>query len=951
MLGRKQRLNIHDSWMPYLTIAPRPMETIYFRYWGKAGLSQEPPDTFHLLVYHSLDVAAVGQQLLLQQPAYLKAFQQLTGLSPEVLRSWLPFLLALHDLGKFADSFQNLNPSVRIQLSPSISHRAYGLRHDSLGWLLWNEHLRQRFSEQGLMEPTRPSKRRFFQEHPLDVWMAAVVGHHGQPPHSSVSGLVRDYFEERLDFEAASTFAIDLIPLLLGKPQFFPLNGLHTAKQSSWWLAGFAVLCDWLGSNTSFFPYQHAPEPLGSYWEAAQRQAKAAVQATELYGKRPSAQLRLSELLGGSPSDPLELTPLQQTVREWKLVQSPQMFILEDVTGAGKTEAAVLLAHRLMQSGRGSSVYFALPTMATANTMYDRMRAVYRKLFDSTTRPSLVLAHGAAKMSGSFRESVLPATPPAPHQYGDGTTSAGAHCNAWLADNRKKALLADIGVGTLDQALVAVLSSRHQSLRLLGLIDTILLVDEVHSYDPYMHELLCGLLRAHATAGGSAILLSATLPHQQRQALLNAYAEGQGGPPAPLQATELDAYPLVSCRGAEGLREQTTATRESVKRTVAPLFLHTPSAVEAVLAETLAKGQCACWIRNSVKDALEAYQTLTLQHPDWKVDLFHARFALGDRLAIEKRVVDRFGKNSSSAQRQGQVLIATQVVEQSLDLDFDTLISDLAPIDLLIQRAGRLRRHARDLKGDRIAAPDQRGAVLLHLYGPAPVTKPTDRWYEEFFPNASRVYPHHGQLWLTANRLQHLGQFRMPNDARRLIEGVYGEEAQKDIPEGLLVRGNEAEGGGRAEASLAQMNRLNLERGYSDPATQRWFEEAKAPTRLGEPTTTVYLAQWQNGQLLPWFRDERHAWPLSAVSLRTYWIDQEAPTADFPPEAIERFKVEQLPAKGQWGVLLPLSLDTKGNWRGAALNEQQEHVSFVYNRHFGLLTNPELKEEDLHEPR
>lgn len=771
--------------------------------------------------------------------------------------------------------------------------------------------------------------------------MAAVVGHHGQPPSISNTGLTRDYFEEQLDFEAAGAFARDLRSLLLIEPEQFPICAAEMAKHTSWWLAGFAVLCDWLGSNTQFFPYQSVLQPLQTYWETAQGRAKHAVQATELFHKRPSTHFGVPELLGNTSKKVWELTPLQQAINDWNLTASQQIFILEDVTGAGKTEAAVLLAHRLMSIGQGSSLYFALPTMATANTMYERMQKVYRHLFDPKVQPSLVLAHGAAGMSELFQHSIVGRYSKQQGEYAIGEQSAEAHCNSWLADNRKKALLADIGVGTIDQALLAVLPSRHQSLRLVGLLDKILIVDEVHAYDDYMHNLLCALLQAHAKAGGCAILLSATLPHQQRQALLNAYAAGCNFSKVILRSIEPESYPLISCLDAKGLQEHSTATRESVRRTVYTVFLHEEQGVDTILAETVASGQCACWIRNTVKDAVESYLRLTTMYPEWQVDLFHARFALHDRMEIENRVVNRFSKNSGAAERRGQILIATQVVEQSLDLDFDTLISDLAPIDSLIQRAGRLRRHTRDAEGNRIVQADQRGPVRLHLYSPEPTNTPTAGWYTNFFPNASRVYEHHGQLWLASNQLQRLGRFRMPEDSRFLIEGVYGEEAQASIPEGLLIVSSEAEGRGKADASIAKMTHLKIENGYSDLGSNGWWDEAKTPTRLGE-STTVYLARWRNGELLPWTSDEQHAWELSALSVRSNLIASEAPAPDVPKELIEEFKSRFLPAKGKWCVLLPLSLVTDNHWCGSALNANQERVSFTYSSQFGLINTPKL---------
>jgi CRISPR-associated endonuclease/helicase Cas3 len=886
--------------------------------------------------------------LLNSHPVYLKHVMQLTGLNRQQVIAWFTFLLALHDIGKFADSFQNLNTSVSKILARPVSGRNYSERHDSLGWLIWNKHLRQRFAELGLIE-TSGSKRRQSIEQPVDIWMAAMVGHHGQPPKPVLQHSPESYLDTTTDFAASTEFAMALIPLFLGQEVTFPECEIRKIQLASWWLSGLAVLSDWLGSNTRYFPYRSEGIPLTDYWEQAKEQAKLAVQDAELLSSTPSRVMDLGDLVRVDSGIVPQPTPLQHRVTAWEIADSPHLFILEDVTGAGKTEAAVLLAHSLMRADQGNSLYFALPTMATANTMYSRMSDVYRRLFTTDSSPSLVLAHGARDMSLPFRQSVVPEITEMARGYGDGTLAAGAHCSAWLADNRKKALLADVGIGTIDQALLGILPARHQSLRLLGLLNKILIVDEVHACDAYMHELLCSLLRAHAASGGSAILLSATLPKKQRQALLNAYAEGQGWQKAVVQATDDKSYPLMSGLNAKGLQEAVVATRESVRREVNVEFLSERDSVESLLGDTIANGQCACWIRNTVKDAIDAYQDIKQKHPGWDIDLFHARYALADRIEIETRVVRRFDKDSTAEYRKGQILIATQVVEQSLDLDFDTLITDLAPIDLIIQRAGRLRRHSRDQAGNQITGVDQRGDVVLHVLAPEMTASSTLNWYADFFPYAQKVYPHHGQLWLTAELLHRQGKFRMPEDARMLIENVYDDEAQEDIPEALLNQSIQAEGGNKANASIAHLNALKMEVGYSDASTNRWWDEAKTPTRLGEETTTVYLARYQGGVLSPWSDDQKYAWPMSAVSMRTYWIAGEKVTAKISQELIDKCK-ETLPAQGKWGVLLPLEERAPRNWYGMAMNERQESVQFFYNEKFGLITGTEpTTEGTMHE--
>ena len=852
------------------------MTASYFKYWGKAQrVDGQSVPNYHLLPYHSLDVAAVGYVLLEQNQSYCETLTRLTGLSARHFISWYTFLLALHDIGKFADSFQNLIPEVLSALQGRTSFRQYGFRHDSLGLRLWTKYLREQCQKQGLISQVAGSRRRQAAEQPIDIWINAMVGHHGQPPKPFSGRTWSDDFEDN-DCVASSEFLNDLVPILLPGSSEFPLDkgDVDKIKLASWWLAGLAVVCDWLGSNTDFFPYQDIPAPLDDYWIKTLKQAEKAVGQSGLASCSPSHSLKLHDLIKDEQGSVSKPTPLQALVAGWEIPESPHLVILEDVTGAGKTEAAVLLAHRLMNAGLGNSLYFALPTMATANSMYSRMAHIYRALFSEQSCPSLILAHSASQMSDEFRRSILPEPEVASDSYGDDTVEAGAHCNAWLADNRKKAMLADTGIGTIDQALLAILPARHQSLRLLGLVNKILLVDEVHACDAYMHELLRALLRAHAATGGSVILLSATLPKKQRQALLDAYAKGRGWARPSMQRFDEVSYPLATRLNDEGLFEEVVDTRQSVKRTVNVVFISTWQSVHKKLAEVVAKGRCVCWLRNTVKDAVDAYQQIKNCHPDWKVDLFHARYSLGDRLDIEKRVVERFGKNSTEDMRQGQILIATQVVEQSLDLDFDDMITDLAPVDLLIQRAGRLRRHTRNEDGNPVEAEDRRGEISLYIYSPEITEAPDEDWYSKFFKNAQKIYENHGQIWLTANLLYEQGKFQMPEDARNLIESVYDEEAQQNIPDTLLNRSLEAEGTEKASASIARLNALSLDLGYTECSANTWWDEAKTPTRLGEETTTVYLSKWKDGALSPWSSGADHVWQLSAV-IHAHLLDRQ----------------------------------------------------------------------------
>ncbi|WP_227852708.1 CRISPR-associated helicase Cas3' [Klebsiella oxytoca] len=590
------------------------------------------------------------------------------------------------------------------------------------------------------------------------------------------------------------------------------------------------------------------------------------------------------------------LTPLQKRASTLDIsAPGPQLVILEDVTGAGKTEAALILTHRLMSANKGHGLYVGLPTMATANAMYKRLATAYHALFTDDSRPSLVLAHGGREMSSTFRQSLWQPAGEIAEDYARDDSNASGECHAWFADSRKKALLAEVGVGTLDQLLMAVMPFRHQSLRLLGMRDKILLLDEVHAYDGYMVKLLEGLLRFHAAQGGSAIILSATLPTALREKLLNAFNDGSG-----FTATEANQnadYPWLSHLSSAGLLEQALPTRPEVQRTVAISWIQQRREALDIIYRVVAAGQCVCWIRNTVDDAREIYQQLLHEGivPERDLLLFHSRFAFVDRITIEDKTLSWFGNDAPSSERRGKILIATQVVEQSLDLDFDWMISDLAPIDLLIQRAGRLQRHIRDAQGQRKSTqPDGRQPPVLYILAPDWQEQAEAGWLGQELKGTGYVYADHACLWRTQALLRQQGEIRMPENARILVDGVY--EQKINAPTGLQTLSDMAFGKVLSQRSVAAQNLLCHDLGYDREASDfLWDKDREFSTRLGEESVDVYLA-WQNevGELHPVVDKGDFRWEMSRLSVRLSWWRKQSGEFLLPnEEALEQFRKKQ----------------------------------------------------------
>ncbi|MAZ66749.1 MAG: CRISPR-associated helicase/endonuclease Cas3 [Kangiellaceae bacterium] len=879
-------------------------QAAYFKYWGKAGLNHESSSQFHLLAYHCLDVAAVGNALLSNEKKLICDLADFLGLPRNQLRVILVFALVLHDLGKFASAFQKLYDTDSEQLISSACRKEYNgreFRHDRLGVYFW-EHIKP-----ALFQRITNSEREISSDPALDslfVLMGCVFGHHGQPVKTDGGVRQMKSFVEPCNVEAASDFVLDIFELL--QPNF-PLEKLQSEawrkrlELVSWQLAGIAVLADWIGSDIGHFRYVSAPMPLLDYWLQAKECADIALAATDL-ACPPAIQpyLSIEEYYG------FEATPLQHWAETVDIDESPQLFILEDIAGSGKTEAALALTHRLMLAGAAEGFYFGLPTMATSNAMFGRVASHYQKMLAGDGgRPSIVLAHGARDMNDLFREAVLASDNPDSH-YDSTDSTATAQCNRWLADSRKKALLAPVGVGTIDQALLAVLPRRHQSLRLLGLNRKVLIFDEVHAADDFMFELLESLLSLHLHQGGSAILLTATLSQKQRHRLVEIWH--RAGNVAPLRPKKVD-FPLAtkaSLNAEMPLVEQTLVSRSDVSREVKVSFLQTAeSCIEKVL-ESVASGQCVVWVRNSVDDAIWAYQELQQRLGDSdNCLLFHSRFVLNDRKRIEERVLAIFGKNGDNSTRRGKVLIATQVFQESLDADADVMICDLCPIDGLIQRAGRLHRHTRDAQGVyRRGILDARHQPHLWVHSPAWQDDPPTDWLSANFRNTQYVYRSPGRLWLGMRVLRELGAIRMPDQARTLIEAVYGDDAYKHIPAALLDQENTLIGEERSEAAKAKSQLLKWdEYGYCEKsaAHNAWYEDnADISTRYSDIETVdvLLLKEVSDGELEPWSGSGQFAVPLSTVKLsKTKFADKLEPIPARLEQAVTSLKHQFRQAK------------------------------------------------------
>lgn len=729
--------------------------------WGKTAADER----FHRAIFHMLDVGHVARALLSDaaSPRFCQALRYAwRGANVDALIDWLPFLVALHDLGKIAAAFQGQQkkPSAKRQRERleragfTFSLRAYSdpPPHNAISALFLQQWLAQ-------LEPGIPGGT-------VTILRDALGGHHG----FFVQNMKDEKGKLLLTKEAAEWESLRRAGYDLLRAQLAPLTGSLaeigqplSARSATIALTGLIVLSDWIGSNTDFFP-PDCETPLDEYVQrSVERALNAITEAGLAYERAAPTYTTFSELFNIPEPRPLQCLIDKLDAGD---LAGPALYIVEAPTGEGKTEAALALARRFAVAEGSDELFFALPTMATGNQMFGRLSQLYHRLYGALGAVKLIHGQAALVQDELRRLALLDQTydddDPDTHQ-----PVSGNEMLHWFSSS-KRALLAPFGVGTVDQVEMAGLHTRYYMLKLFSLAGKVIVIDEVHAYDTYMNTILEHTLRWLSALGSSVLLLSATLPSQRHARLAQVFLQGVLGEDvaAPIIPADLD-YPVLSIYSAQQQRLlEVAAFRDEQRLTLR--FIHDDSytAQAQRLLDLVAEGGAVARLCNRVSDAQQIVRELRRLAPGSGI-LIHARFPLKQRQSREKRINRRVGRDSKRLPGDRVIIVGTQVLEQSLDYDVDVMITDLAPIDLLLQRAGRLHRH------DRTRLPRFHDAVMYVQFPLSAQELPDwQRWkliYDEYL------------LWRTWDVLQKrsaggLIPIRLPDDYRPLIEKVYTAE-------------------------------------------------------------------------------------------------------------------------------------------------------------------------------
>ncbi|GII94316.1 CRISPR-associated helicase/endonuclease Cas3 [Sinosporangium siamense] len=588
--------------------------------------------------------------------------------------AWIATLCGLHDLGKCCPAFQGLKVDLATARfgEPAAAdihlvqrRREPGRRYDTPHGLVTAMHMKDMLLQWGAISDT------------ADLIASAIGGHHGHFPDGTELRQARREVNNHggQAWKARRDDLVGEVVTLRGLPQPDEARwrDVRMSEAAATMLAALTTVSDWIASDLRYFPYADT-EDLVSYAGTVHKLAADAVEQLKLHPWTP--RTRFGELFPGTTARPVQILVEHLTADR----AEPTLLLVEAPTGEGKSKAALQAAAALVRNLGLMGTYVAMPTKATSNQMSEELRAVA----DGVTVRSIYSGAG---------ESITP-TDVGCDEARDSDTQA----QEWFT--RKKNLLTPVGAGTIDQALKGAIRSGHVFVRLAALTNKVVVIDEVHAYDTYMSTLLDRLLVWLGRLGTSVVMLSATLPSKRRQELVAAWQSGllrclPRDVPRMEPATD---YPRVTLAGTGKPVVEPAEVCEINDTRVLRLTRVQDDEIADWALEQVADGGGAVVMHNLVRRVVDTHAALEARIADLpegerpQLFVIHGRLPDDERREVESALKKAYGRDGD---RRKAIVVSSQVLEQGLDLDFDALLTDLAPVDWLIQRAGRLHRHSR----------------------------------------------------------------------------------------------------------------------------------------------------------------------------------------------------------------------------------------------------------------
>lgn len=612
--------------------------------------------------------------------------------------------------------------------------------------------------------------------------VASIAGaHHGRPSawtdvRDQISGActaVENFYGKRGKyrqlFESLWKEWIDFSLECAGFSELSDLPDMAVPAQVV--ISGMLVTADWIASNTTYFPLISADQK-GEFGDYPKRieNAWTTIGFPNMWESKARFGLddeAFKERFGFLPN------PTQADIISTATdAESSGIYIIEAPMGLGKTEAALALSEILAARAGAGGMFFGMPTQATSNGIFPRLEKWAGGLAeDEQTLLAIKLAHGNAALNEDYRELFTG------HSNLNIESDSGLIVHDWFS-GRKQTLLSDFVIGTVDQLLMAALKQKHVMLKHFGLSGKVVVVDECHAYDAYMSQYLDMAIKWLGIYKVPVIILSATLPEKRRAELIEAYTDSEKRrakhTEAHVDKTIADeawkhslAYPLLTYTENNAVKQKALAFDGENKEVSVRRIIR--DEVAATAGYAVERGGCVGVIVNTVRKAQEIAAELQSAFPKAEVIIMHAQFIMTDRAKREEQILKRVGKHSTPESRHGLIIVGTQVLEQSLDLDFDLMITELCPMDLLLQRTGRLHRH------NRVRPQGLETACCFVL----------DETDDSFDSGSAAIY---GEWLLMRTRALLPNKLTIPSDIPLLVQQTYDEtnnEMLGELTEGM----------------------------------------------------------------------------------------------------------------------------------------------------------------------
>ena len=770
---------------------------------------------------HCQIVGEVARELIARMPGWLR---------DDLFSAGSELIAACHDIGKVSPTFQeriyrgtegykrNSKPELEKFTDPDRENNSI------TGW----------GGHAGVSQAAANAILRN-QAYPKDIlkYVPVILGqHHGSSPKLSRSAEADEFGGEA--WQQRREELLTELKCLLGC-DFPRIKSPEHARV----LAGLTSVADWIGSSSLFDNPETDWQPL----------IEQALDNSGFIKPKLKSNLSFFDIFKFHPHDSQE--------KLFKNAIQPGVYILEAPMGLGKTEAALYAAYKVMSLGLATGIYFALPTQLTSDKIHDRVNKFLKEiLVVGSPHQTALLAHGNAWLK---------------------QTELGVEGNpngSWF-DDKKRKILAPFAVGTIDQALMAVMNVRHGFVRTFGLAGKVVILDEVHSYDAYTGTILDNLVNALRVLNCTVIILSATLTQERRGKLL-------------AQSVYAQDYPLISAAPRDAKLQELTAAPLENHDIIIHCCQDDGEAIEAAL-QRAEQGQQVLWIENTVAEAQAIFAKLASCDMDIEVGLLHSRFLKTDRADNESYWVKLYGKdNAIERQAKGRILVGTQVLEQSLDIDADFLVSRFAPTDMLLQRMGRLWRHE-----NKRPAVAKREAWLLvpelnvaienaeqafgnsaFVYAPYVLCRSLAVWHERLSVSLpldirvlieatyvkqaemGKIQSYYSELEEKRKELEQLARHGVSKAGETLSESAATRYSDQDTVQVLLLSGYQTnEDNTGTEITLLTGDKIVLPRGVKNQDKARWRELAAKLLNNTVQVSSYHAPQAVSIKELSWLRD------------------------------------------------------------------------------------------------